>query len=70
MALGEERPQIGRLQVLQSVRTDLLASVSAEKVDQPVRRRDIRADRMRGAAPVVLEIASPASGKLASGVMR
>jgi hypothetical protein len=68
--LGKECPQVGRLEPLQRGRTDLLALISSEKVDESVRRRNVSADGVGRAAPVVLEMAGPASGKLAGCVMR
>ena len=42
-----------------------MSSIAAEKVDQPVRGRDIGANRVRGTAAVMLKMPGPASGKLA-----
>ena len=41
---------------------DLLTPVAAEEFDQPMRGGDISSDRMRTAAAVMGEVASPARG--------
>ena len=59
--VGKKCPQIRGMEVEQAEPANLFAAVAAEEIDQAVRGRDIGADRVRRAASVMSEIASPAS---------
>ena len=61
--VGQECPKVRRAEAEQPCRLDLLATVAAEKLDQPVRRSDIGAHRVRRAAAIMLEIICPLRSK-------
>ena len=68
--LGKKGAQIRGGQTDQVGRADRLCSIGAEEVNQPMRGRDIGANGVRGTAAIVLEMAGPASGKLACRMVR
>jgi hypothetical protein len=61
--MGEEGPQVGRIDAQEVDMSDQSASVVPQEIDQPMRRRDIGAHRVRRAAAVVLEMIGPAGSE-------
>jgi hypothetical protein len=51
------------VKVEQREAADFLSSVSAQEIDQTVGGRDIGADRVRAASPVMGKVAPPTRGK-------
>ena len=68
-AIGEEGAQIRCMEVEKAETADLLTAMATEKIDQPVRSRDIGAHSVRRAAAIMGEITSPTRGKGSRGVV-